>query len=54
MSNKDIEDVEKPEPYLWLAYHEDLDSPMWFLPLESEADSNIWDEEGLEIHIVSW
>lgn len=46
--------TERPEPYLWLAYHDNLDDPMWFLPLESEEDSVVWDDDELEIHIVSW
>ncbi|WP_135535395.1 hypothetical protein [Halostella pelagica] len=46
--------IERPEPFLWLGRHEELDEPIWFLPLESEEDSAVWDDDELEIRIISW
>lgn len=45
---------QRPDPYLWLAHDDNLDEPMWFLPLESQGDSRVWDDDEIEIHIVSW
>lgn len=53
-NSKSLGRTERPEPYLWIAYHDDLDEPMWFLPLDSEEESSVWDDDELEIHIVSW
>jgi len=50
-------DDSHPDPYLWLArYPKDaiIDEPMWFLPLESQADSGIWTDDELTIEIVWW
>jgi len=52
MSERDTD--ERPSPYLWLAYDEQWDDPMWLLPRESEMTSKIWSDPDIEIQIVWW